>query len=102
MIAADTYPEDSMPPATARPESGFARVREIGCADSIASLLRKLGPRRTRFTLHGYDIARLDRFVGQAQRTALRAGREFEGVSIEVDAESVVSVHAIGLTSMLL
>jgi hypothetical protein len=56
----------------------------------------------SRFTLHGHDIAKLDRFVGQAQRAAARAGRKFEGLSIEVDAESVVSVHAIGLTSMLL
>ena len=56
----------------------------------------------TRFGLHGHHIAKLDRFVVQAHRAAARAGREFEGVSIEVDAESVVSVHAIGLTSMLL
>jgi hypothetical protein len=47
-------------------------------------------------------MAKLDRFVGQAQRVAARAGREFEGVSIEVDAQGVVSVNAIGLASMLL
>jgi hypothetical protein len=52
--------------------------------------------------VHGHHIAKLDRFVGQAQRAATRAGREFEGVSIEVDAQGVVSVHAIGIASMLL
>ncbi len=56
--------------------------------------------RVTGFTLH--HIAKLDRFVGQAQRAARRAGREFEGVSIEVDARGVVSVHAIGMMSMML
>jgi hypothetical protein len=56
----------------------------------------------TRFTVHGRHIAKLDRFVGQAQRAALRAGREFEGVSIELDDRGTVSVHATGMTSMLL
>jgi hypothetical protein len=55
-----------------------------------------------RFTLHGHHIAKLDRFVGQAQRAALRAEREFEGVNITVDAQGIVSVHAIDMTSMLL
>ena len=77
-----------MPPNTARAGSGLARV------------LRE--PWGTRFTVRGHHIAKLDRFVGQAQRAATRAGREFEGVSIEVDAQGVVSVHAIGLTSILL
>ena len=77
-----------MPPNTARAGSGLARV------------LRE--PWGTRFTVHGHHIAKLDRFVGQAQRAATRAGREFEGVSIEVDAQGVVSVHAIGIASMLL
>jgi hypothetical protein len=44
----------------------------------------------------------LDRFVSQAQRAAARAGREFEGVSIVVDAHGMVSAHAIGIPSMLL
>ena len=54
------------------------------------------------FTLHGHHIAKLDRFVGQAQRAARRAEREFEGVSIKVDDHGVVSVHASGVMSMLL
>ena len=58
--------------------------------------------RETRFTLQGHHIAKLDRFVVQAHRAAARAGREFEGVSIEVDAQGVVMVHAIGMTSMSL
>jgi hypothetical protein len=57
---------------------------------------------QTRFTLHARHIARLDRFVGQAQRAARRAEREFEGVSIEVDDQGTVSVHATGMMSMLL
>jgi hypothetical protein len=56
----------------------------------------------TRFTLHGRHIAKLDRFIGQARRAAVRAEREFEGVSIEVDDHGTVSVHAIGMRSMLL
>jgi hypothetical protein len=44
----------------------------------------------------------LDRFVSQAQRAALRAEREFEGVSIELGDPGAVSVHAIGMTSMVL
>jgi hypothetical protein len=52
--------------------------------------------------VRGHHIARLDRFVGQAQRAAVRAGREFEGVSIEVDAQGVARVHAIGMASVLL
>jgi hypothetical protein len=51
----------------------------------------------TSFTLHGHHIAKLDRFVSQAQRAARRAKREFEGVSIEVDAQGRISVHAIGI-----
>jgi len=69
----------------------------------MARVLRhRREPWGTRFTVHGHHIAKLDRFVGQAQRAAARAGREFEGVSIEVDAQGVVSVHAIGMASMLL
>ncbi|MBV8999198.1 MAG: hypothetical protein JO304_09075 [Solirubrobacterales bacterium] len=55
-----------------------------------------------RFALHGRHIARLDRFVAQAQRAALRAEREFEGVCVELDDQGTVSVHALGMTSILL
>jgi hypothetical protein len=55
-----------------------------------------------RFTLHGRHIARLDRFVGQAHRAAVRAEREFDGVSIEISDHGAVTVHAIGMTSMVL
>jgi hypothetical protein len=58
--------------------------------------------RATGFTLRGHHLAKLDRFLGKAQRAALRAGREFEGVSIEITTQGVVIVHAIGMTSMLL
>ena len=56
----------------------------------------------TRFTLRGHHIAKLDRFLGQAQRAALRAEREFDGVSIEINAEGVASVHGVGMTPMVL
>ena len=59
-------------------------------------------PRATGFMLRGHHLAKLDRFLGQAKRVALRAEREFEGVSIEIDAQGVLSVHAIGMTSMVL
>jgi len=79
------------PPTAVRAGSGLARV-----------LGHRGEPWGTRFTVDGHHMAKLDRFVGQAQRVAARAGREFEGVSIEVDAQGVVSVNAIGLASMLL
>jgi hypothetical protein len=56
----------------------------------------------TGFKLHGHHLARLDRFLGQANRVASQAEREFEGVSIEIDAHGVISVHAIGMTPMVL
>jgi len=80
-----------MPPATASTGSGVARVPQD-----------RRGPWETRFTLHGHHLAKLDRFVGQAQRAAARAGRQFEGVSIEVNGRGAVSVHATGMTSLLL
>ena len=80
-----------MPPATGRAGDGLARVLE-----------HDRGPWGARFTLRGHHIAKLDRLVGQAQRAAVRAGREFEGLSIEVNPQGVVSVHAIGMESMLL
>lgn len=59
-------------------------------------------PSVTGFTLRGHHVAKLDRFVGQARRAALRAEREFDGVRIEIDAQGVVRVHANGMTSMVL
>jgi hypothetical protein len=58
--------------------------------------------RRLSAHLDGRHIAKLDRFVSQAQRAALQADREFDGVSIEVDDDGTVNVHAIGMMSMLL
>jgi hypothetical protein len=59
-------------------------------------------PLAAEFTLNVQHIGKLDRFIGQAQRAAVLAEREFEGVLIEVDAEGTVSVHAAGIRSMLL
>jgi hypothetical protein len=52
--------------------------------------------------VRGHHIAKLDRFVSQAQRAAALAGREFEGASVEIDAQGVISVRATGIASMLL
>jgi hypothetical protein len=52
--------------------------------------------------VRGHHIAKLDRFVVQAQRAAARAGRRFEGVNIEVDTRGAVRVHAIGIAPLLL
>ena len=79
-----------MPPPD--PRSGAARVLHD----------REGAPGEGRFTLHGRHIAKLDRFVGQAQRVARRAEREFEGISVELDDQGTVSVHAIGMTSAVL
>lgn len=68
----------------------------------VVALLHRREPSLARFTMHRHQIGKLDRFVGQAQRTARRAEREFKGVTIEVDAEGMVSVHAIGMRPMLL
>ena len=54
------------------------------------------------FTLRAHHIAKLDRFLGQAERAARRTGREFVGLSIEIDGQGVVSVHASGMTSITL
>jgi hypothetical protein len=59
-------------------------------------------PSVARFTLHWHHIAKLDRFVGQARRAARWAERDFEGVTIMVDADGLVSPHATGVNSMLL
>lgn len=56
-------------------------------------------PRQMVLTLYGRDIARLDRFVAQGQRAALKVGREFEGVMVEVDADGSISINAIGMNS---
>ena len=53
-------------------------------------------------TLYGRDIARLDRFVTQAQRAAAQAEREFVGVTIAVDGNGSIRVDAAGMTSMRL
>jgi hypothetical protein len=82
--------EDGSAAPTAR--SGVARVLQDG--------ERAAG--ETQFKLHGRHIAKLDRFVGQAHRAAVRAEREFEGVSIELSDHGVVTVDAIGMTSMVL
>jgi hypothetical protein len=58
--------------------------------------------RATGLRLRGHHLAKLDRFLGQAHRVASQAEREFEGVSIEIDAQGVISVHAIGMTPMVL
>jgi hypothetical protein len=78
--------------------------RELTSAGSRLARAPRDGQERqvTGFTLRAHHIARLDRFLGQAQRAALRAGREFAGLSIEVDGQGVVSVHATGMTSMTL
>jgi hypothetical protein len=60
------------------------------------------GAPATGFTLRGHDLAKLDRFLVHAKRSALRDDREFDGVSIEVDAHGIVSVHAIGMRSIVL
>ena len=80
-------------------------MRRVGPSSTPLARALQHGARavgETRFTLHGRHVAKLDRFVGQAQRAALRAEREFEGVTIEVDDQGTVSVCAIGMTSMLL
>jgi hypothetical protein len=59
-------------------------------------------PRASGFTLRGHDLAKLDRFLGQATRAARQDDREFEGVSIEIDAHGIVSVHAAGMPSIVL
>ena len=71
-------------------------------AAMLAGLQQGQEPLVAEFTLYGHHIGKLDRFVGQAQRTAARAAREFEGVTLRVDAQGAVSVHATGMTSMLL
>jgi hypothetical protein len=68
-----------------------------------AELQRDAGHERLAgFTLHGRHIARLDRFLGQARRAARRAEQEFEGVIVEINGQGTVTVHAPGMTSILL
>ena len=55
-----------------------------------------------RFTLHSHHLAKLDRFVAQAQRHATRSGGQFAGVAIEIDAAGAVSLHAAGLQTRML
>jgi hypothetical protein len=63
----------------------------------VLELERHEEPWVARFTLHVQHIAKLDRFLAKAQRAALRAQREFEGDSIDIDARGVVTVHAVGM-----
>ena len=58
--------------------------------------------RQTVLTLYGRDIAKLDRFVSQGQRAALRDDREFEGVTLAVDLNGAITVNAVGMTSLRL
>jgi hypothetical protein len=83
-------------------ETRFSRELPSIRSRPAPGLKHRPDPCATGFTLHGHQIAKLDRFVGQAQRAARRAGREFDGVSVEVDHHGVVSVHASGVMSMLL
>ena len=71
-------------------------------AAMLAALQHGETPSVAQVTLHGHHIGKLDRFVGQAQRAAARAAREFDGVTLVVDARGTVSVHATGMTAMLL
>lgn len=59
-------------------------------------------PGQTSVTLCSRDIARLDRFVAQSQRAAVQADRAFEGVTVHVDGVGRISIHAVGMNSMLL
>jgi hypothetical protein len=63
---------------------------------------RRQEPRQALLTLHRRDIARLDRFLIQGQRAALRADREFEGITIAVDDDGGITVTAVGMTSIRL
>lgn len=47
-----------------------------------------------RFMLHSHHLAKLDRFIAQARRRAMRGSGEFAGVTVEIDAAGTVSVHA--------
>jgi len=78
--------------------------RELTSAGSRVARMPRDGQewRVTGFTLRAHHIAKLDRFLGQAQRAALRAGREFAGLSIEIDGQGVVTVAAAGMASMTL
>jgi hypothetical protein len=55
-----------------------------------------------RFTLHSHHLAKLDRFVAQARRRATRSGREFTGVTVEIDAAGAVSVHTANAEPLVL
>jgi hypothetical protein len=56
----------------------------------------------TGLTLRGHDLAKLDRFLVHAKRAALRDNREFDGVSVEIDAQGIVTVNATGMKSIVL
>ncbi len=71
-------------------------------AAMLAALQQVEEPSVAQFLLRGHHIGKLDRFVGQAQRAAARAAREFDGVTVVVDERGTVSVHATGMTAMSL
>jgi hypothetical protein len=79
-----------------------APLKHILAQQRDAELQRAAEQTRLASELGGHHLAKLDRFLGQAQRAALRAEREFEGISIEIDAQGIVRVHAVGMTSILL
>lgn len=56
----------------------------------------------TRFTLHSHHLAKLDRFLAEARRHALRSSSEFLGLTVEIDAAGAISVHAAGLEPLML
>jgi hypothetical protein len=110
-----------MVPISMNPELNYflaqqraAQLRSVAERARLASEPPSTGTRAARaprhiqpppsagFTLRGHHLAKLDRFLGQAKRSAVGAGRDFEGVTIEIDAQGVVSVHATGMTSMKL
>jgi hypothetical protein len=80
----------------------------------LASEVPRAGPRAVRaprhsldapatgLTLRGHDLAKLDRFLVHAKRAALRDDREFDGVSVEIDAQGTVTVNATGMKSIVL
>jgi hypothetical protein len=68
-----------------------------------AVLSRADGDVRTaRFLLHSHHLAKLDRYLAQAQRHATRSGGQFAGVAVEVDRAGTLSLYAAGLERLVL
>ena len=72
----------------------------MSVAMMLLEMQRTHEPEVAGFTLDGRHIGKLDRFIGQAQRVAVRAQRQFEGVTIEVDVFGPVVNIASRLTSL--